>query len=102
MLELIRSFFKMVALTSLPGGIPLDIVLHLILGTLIFIGFLKIFPERLILALFLVFFIAVSKELFDLGVVMRNQFYLEPFKDIAVTMVAPFIFWTVSRNKTYN
>ena len=34
-----------------------------------------------------IFLIAISKELFDLDVVMRNQFYLEPFKDILVTTI---------------
>jgi hypothetical protein len=66
-------------------------VLHFVLGALIFWALTKLLKRSILISLLILFFIAVSKEAFDLGVVMRNQFYLEPFKDIIITMAGAFI-----------
>lgn len=82
----VKDFFGAIATTKLWGTIPLDIVLHFILGALIFWLLRKLLKQTILFSLVILLLVALSKEAFDLGVVMRNQFYLEPFKDVIVTM----------------
>ncbi len=92
----IKDFFGAIATTKLWGVIPLDIVLHFVIGAMIFWFFCQFFKKSILIPLLLVFFIALTKEAFDLGVVMRNQFYLEPFKDIIITMLGALMLLNLS------
>ena len=87
MLVFIRHFFETIAHTELPMGIPLDVVLHFVLGAIFFLIAYKLFNKKLLPSLGVIFLIAISKELFDMGVVIRKHLYFEPFKDILVTMI---------------
>jgi hypothetical protein len=97
-MNLIRDFFGTIATTKLWGNIPLDVVLHFVLGALLFWILTKLLRKSIMASLLILLLIAISKELFDLGVVLRNYFYLEPFKDILITMVGALLLTNMPKN----
>lgn len=98
-MNLLKDFFGAIATTKIGGIIPLDIVLHFFLGALIYWFLTKFLKQSVFFSLVILLLIALSKEAFDLGVVMRNQFYLEPFKDIIVTMAGALLLIRLSKNQ---
>ncbi|PCI27503.1 hypothetical protein COB52_04720 [Candidatus Kaiserbacteria bacterium] len=82
------SFFEWVASTSI-YGLPLDIPAHLLVGLVIFLIARKS-GSTAHTALAVVFAMALLKELtFDLRIWWTWGFYLEPIKDIIVSLLLP-------------
>lgn len=73
------------------SGIPLDIPSHLFVGLVIFVmcHFWGLGIRR---SLLMVFMIAVMKEIHDYPAIVMSGMYLEPIKDIAMTVYGGMIF----------
>lgn len=85
-MKLIKEVLEYIATTDLFGIFPLDVIMHFVLGAIIFYVFLRLF-KRLLPAFIGILALALLKEAFDWEIMMRTQLYFEPVKDILVTMV---------------
>lgn len=96
-MELIGKLLQYIANTSFLG-IPLDIITHILVGALIFFFFRRKCFKRS-WSYFFVVALAVQKELFDAHAIYLNQKYMEPVKDILVTVLGALILDLVFRNR---
>ena len=90
--EVIKNYsliMKKISETKIAGVIPLDLLLHAIIGYLIYIFLKKVIKVNSVTALFFVFLIELAKEVLD-SFSLTNTL-LENIIDIAATMTIPVI-----------
>lgn len=89
-MEFIKDILEYIATTHVLGFFPLDVIMHFVLGAIIFYFFLKVFGTQTF-AYAGILLLAISKEIFDWEIMMRTQLYLEPVKDIVVTILGAYV-----------
>lgn len=73
-------------------NLPADFWAHFVLGGVVFMALylLKVKTSRILLV---VLGVAIFKEYLDLKAILLSGLYMEPVKDIIVTLAAPAFFW---------
>lgn len=77
---------RWISSTPVAGPVHLDVPVHILAGAAVFL-LARAAGWKSARAVAAVAGAALAKELFDAGVVYRNQFYFEPIKDIGVTVL---------------
>ncbi len=90
---LLHQFLGFISRTKLFGWLPLDIVLHSVIGLILSVILLKK-KHTHFKVLCLVFLIAVAKEVFDSFSLTAS--IVEAVKDILITISFPLLAWSVS------
>ncbi|PIP96581.1 MAG: hypothetical protein COW00_19395 [Bdellovibrio sp. CG12_big_fil_rev_8_21_14_0_65_39_13] len=94
-MQVIHHFFGVISNTLLFGFLPLDIVLHYLVGLCITILLLKKLKNNLILAFFILLSLAIAKEIFDSFSLTAT--WMESIKDLSVTMIHPFMLFIIRK-----
>lgn len=92
-MKILKDFLGYISDTVLFGWLPLDIVVHFILGILITVICFKI-TKSAIKSFVICLALAILKELYDSTTLVAS--WTEALKDIAVTLIYPVIFLSVA------
>ena len=90
----LRDILGQISQTKIWGVIPLDIILHSLVGIAVTLVILKKKKKGHFLALIIVSLLAILKEIYDSGTMTATL--LEAIKDILVTILFPLLLIGVS------
>ena len=82
----IHDIFEFISSNSL-GPIPMDIIAHLVLSTLIYVVLTKYFRLKFLASFAIILALALAKEIYDLPRLSSTP--AEHFKDIAFSIIVP-------------
>lgn len=96
MMRQVNRILGTISDTTLFGFLPLDIVMHLVLGAIITFTFLKI-TKSAMKAFIICFIVAIAKEVYDSNTLVAS--WQESIKDIIVTIIYPVLLLIVYKLK---